>query len=41
MTNKILRKIHVMKRRYIRFRAGIEKKRYLAWREANDGSIRI
>ena len=41
MADKILQKIYKYKRRYIRWRAGIEKKRYLAWREANDFFIEI
>ena len=41
MADKILHKIYKYKRRYIRWRAGIEKKRYLAWREANDNYINI
>ena len=41
MADKIFHKIYICKRRYIRWRAGIEKKKYLAWREANDGCIHI
>ena len=37
MADKILRKIYVYKRRYIRWRAGIEKKRYQAIRVAKSG----
>jgi len=40
MADKILHKMIKYKRRYIRWRAGIVKRRYLAMRAANDG-IRI
>ena len=37
MADKILHKIYVYKRRYIRWRAGIEKRRYQAIRVARSG----